>query len=71
MNDSDIESVEHVSLGVLRDLWEMRWGESYVAMPTSDKFWFRVAERLYESGWCGRVKTHPERYIYRLKEAVK
>lgn len=70
MEAMDTESVKHVSLGVLRDLWKMRWGDSYVAISKDDAFWFEAAVRLYHANWCSRTRTHPDRYVFKLKEPV-
>lgn len=70
MEPTDVEFVEHVSLGVLRDLWEVRWGDSYVAMSKADAFWFEAAVRLCHANWCSRTRTHTDRYVFKLKEPV-
>lgn len=69
MDDSDIESVEHASLGVLRDLWEVRWGKELV-LAHYPSFWFSVGERLFDAGWVSWTTTSGGKAVFRLKEPV-
>jgi hypothetical protein len=69
MEDEDV-NVDLVPLEVLLDLWRVRWGRQYVAIPT-DTFWSNVGERLFDANWMTVVRGNPERHLYQLRDVAK